>query len=365
MAGLTKLLASLTPPPFVNPDEYDGLELFRWKFFVFRPALFQQEAILLSAVLGYVLFFVYGRWSNRRTATKWLQAHLHVLEAQFSKPKHWIQDGYSDFFNFSTGRRNVASLHTIFTLRPRHDFFQWAFQTGRTFVDLQYRPKDDLQLDFKLPPGVLAHDFVWGVVSKDELLFVKNDRWDLTWTKTTENPALPSKYSVMSEFADVTDGVLKAFPLAKFLEDPKIAPYFRSLSITDQPRDRPTKPLQASQREKHLILSLSAPSASHAADTAEFVAGMFQLIDSLSKIALRPETKTKLKKVREENDKEIKKEAEKDKKEEEADALEAKKAAKRRAEEERIAKLSAADQKKILERERKRSIRKQQSKVAK
>lgn len=108
-----------------------------------------------------------------------LEAHLSVLESQFSKPRHWIQDGYSDFFNFSTGRRNVASLHTVFTLRPRHDFFQWAFQTARTFVDLQYRPTDDLQLDFKLFPGVLAHDFVWGVVSKDELLFVKNDRWDL------------------------------------------------------------------------------------------------------------------------------------------------------------------------------------------
>jgi hypothetical protein len=108
-----------------------------------------------------------------------LNAHLPVLQTQFSKPKHWKQDGYSDFFNFSTGRRNVASLHIIFALRPRHDFFQWAFQTLRTFVDLQYRPKDDLQLDFKLFPGVLAHDFVWGVVSKDELLAVKNDRWDL------------------------------------------------------------------------------------------------------------------------------------------------------------------------------------------
>jgi hypothetical protein len=147
---------------------------------------------------------------------------------------------------------------------------------------------------------------------------------------------------------------------------------------------------------------LSAPSPSHAADTAELVAAMFGLVDSLSKVALRPETKTKLKKVREETDKDIKKEAERDKKEEvrfpkllsqpsflmrdgmqEAEALEAKKAAKRRAEEDRIAKLSAGDQKKvrghrrpkkwsfyrsnlqILERERKRSIRKQQSKVAK
>lgn len=83
-----------------------------------------------------------------------LDAHLPVLEQQFSKPTNegLTQDGNSDFFNFSTGRRNVASLHTIFALRPRHDLFQWAFQVLRTFVDLQYRPKDDLQLDFKLLP---------------------------------------------------------------------------------------------------------------------------------------------------------------------------------------------------------------------
>ncbi|KAJ7498898.1 hypothetical protein FB451DRAFT_1203387 [Mycena latifolia] len=362
MAALTQFLAALTPAPFVNPEHFDGLE-FRWKFFVFRPALLQTEAFLLLGLLSYVAFFFLGQWRNTRKATKWLDAHLPILEQQFSKPKHWVQDGYSDFFNFSTGRRNVASLHVIFALRPRHDFFQWAFQTLRTFVDLQYRPKDSLQLDFRLLPGTLSHDFVWGIVSKDELLSFKDDRWDLTFTKTSENPSLPSKFSVMSEFADVTDGVLKAFPMAKVLDDLKIAPYFRSLSITDQPRDRPTKPLSASQYEKHVILSLSVPSASRAADTAGIVAALFPFIDSLSKVVLRPETKTKLKKVRDEIEKSIKIESEKDKKEEEAEALEVKKAAKRKAEEERIAKLSASDQKKILERERKRSIRKQQGKV--
>jgi hypothetical protein len=43
---------------------------------------------------------------------------------------------------------------------------------------------------------------------------------------------------------------------------------------------------------------------------------MFQLVDSLNKISLRPETKTKLKKVREDIDKAIKTEAEKEQKEE-------------------------------------------------
>lgn len=125
-------------------------------------------------------------------------------------------DGYSDAFNFSTGRRNIASLHTIFILRPRHDFFQWAFQTGRTFVDLQYRPRDNLQLDFKLSSGALNENFVFAIVAKDELLSVKDGRWDLvrifhsyfmkpsksaltqTFTKTSENSVLPPTLSVMS-----------------------------------------------------------------------------------------------------------------------------------------------------------------------
>lgn len=46
-------------------------------------------------------------------------------------------------------------------------------------MDLQYRPQDDLQLDFKLFPSALPYDFVWGLVAKDELLTIKNDRWDL------------------------------------------------------------------------------------------------------------------------------------------------------------------------------------------
>ncbi|KAJ7283631.1 hypothetical protein C8J57DRAFT_1293105 [Mycena rebaudengoi] len=336
-----RLLASLTPPPFVNPDVYDGLELFRWKFLVFRPALFQTEAYILAGLLFYLAAFAYGSWSNGRKANKWLKAHLPILEQQFSKPHKWVQDGHSDFFNFSTGRRSVASLHTIFALRPRHDFFQWAFQTLRTFVDLQYRPKDDLQLDFKLLPDVLPHDFVWAIVSKDELLFVKDDRWDLTFTKTSENPGIPTKFSVMTEFADVTDGVLKNLgPVLQALQDPKVAPYFRSLSVRPSPCSTLPSPSCLPEREKHVILSLSAPSPSRVADTVEL-----------------------LKKVREGTDKDIKVEAEREKKEEEAEALEAKKAAKRKAEEERIAKLSAADQKKVLERERKRSIRKQQGKV--
>jgi Protein of unknown function (DUF1682) len=108
-------------------------------------------------------------------------AHEHIFEAQFSKPTNGgiTQDGYSDFFNFSTGRRAVASLHTVFTLRPRHDLAQLVFQIFYGLYDLNYRPSDDVTLTFKLHNSSAAPSCIWAVVNKSELKDIKKDRWDL------------------------------------------------------------------------------------------------------------------------------------------------------------------------------------------
>ncbi|KIK68153.1 hypothetical protein GYMLUDRAFT_36991 [Collybiopsis luxurians FD-317 M1] len=361
MSTLLNLLGALTPPPFVAPDNFDGLE-YRWKWLTFRPAYFYKEAFLLAVLLFYVAFFFVGQAINSRKAEKCVKVYQDVLASQFSSPyvRGLVRDGHSDFFTFSTGRRNVASLHTIFKLRPYHDFLQTAYQTVWSLVDLQYNPRNVLQFDFKLLPSALPHDFVWAIVDKDELKKIRDDRWDLTFTKTSDHNALPSNLTAMSEFADVTDSILKNNPILDALKDPKIAPYFRSLSVTDQPRERPSK---LSAPEKHVILDLVCPSPSHAADCLALINALFPFVDSLSKISLRPETKNKLKKARETFEKTLKVEAEQAKKEELEQAREDQKAAKRKAEEERISKLSAAEQQKILERERKRSIRKTQGKV--
>ena len=116
----------------------------------------------------------------------------------------------------------------------------------------------------------------------------------------------------------------------------------RRAQITDQPRGRPSA--IPAHKEKHVILSLTAPSPSHAADSIPLVSAVFDLIDALEKVNLRPETKSKLKKTREDFFKTLKDEAEREAREEAADA---KLAAKRRAEEERIASLSAAEQQKV------------------
>ncbi|TFK75889.1 DUF1682-domain-containing protein [Pluteus cervinus] len=365
--ALQSFILSFTPPPVVNPVEYDGLE-FKWNMFVFRPALFKTELYLVGGVLFYALWSVINARINSSRAKSWLNAYLPLYEAQFSQPslRGLTADGSSDYFNFSTGRRNIASLHTIFALCPRHDLLQWSYQIGKTFIDLYYRPTDEVQLDFTLAPGALSSEFVWAVVAKDELLNVKNDRWDLSFTKTTENATLGPTFMVMSEFADVTDNLLKPLGnvnLLALLQDPKVRPYFRSLSITDQPRERPSAPLAQSEREKHVILNLTLPSSSSGIEaTKDLVSSLFVLIDNLNKINLRPETRNKLKKIREDLDHNLKVDALKEKKEEIEQDAQDKKAAKKKAEEDRIAKLPAAEQHKIMEKERKRAIRKSQTK---
>jgi hypothetical protein len=360
-AVLGNFLSGLTPPPYVNPVEYDGWQ-YKRGYMVFRPALLKRELAIVAAFLFYVVVYFVGKSQNVRRATTWLDAHLPVLTTQFSKPTNGglTHDGASDAFNFSTGRRGVTSLHSVFRFRPRHDLIQQAFHFGRSLVDVHYRQVDSLELDFRLAPGAAVPECVFAIVAKDELPSIKDDRWDLTFTRTTENPQLPSSLSVMSEFADVTENLLKPAIVAA-ISDPAVLPYFRSLTLTDQPRERPST--GPAEREKHVILSLIAPPAHAASATKSLVSALFPFIDSLPRVTLRPETKTKLRKTREELDRDLKEEANREKTEEAAQALEDKKAAKKRAEDERVSRLSAVEQQKIAEKERKRLLRKQQGKV--
>ncbi|KAI0750863.1 DUF1682-domain-containing protein [Daedaleopsis nitida] len=376
MASL--IVKYLTPPmPDVSGD-YDGLE-YRWKFLTFRPAYFKNEAFFLGAVLLYVVCYFIGKKTNERRAYKWFEAHLPLYKTQFSRPANsegLVQDGNSDFFAFSTGRRAITSLHTTFTLRPRHDPFQLLYQFARGIIELDYNVYDKLELEFTFREKESAvPECVWAVVSKNEMKQIRNDRWDLTFTRTTDNPALPNSLAVMAEFADITTTLLKPygpFSLTEILSQPDIQPYFRSLSLTDQPRVRPTTPLKPEERSKRLVLSLALPPNARASVTVPLVTAMFQLVDIIAgegklpgargglNAALRPETRTKLRKTREEVDKQIREEAGREKREEEE---EEKASARKKARDERVSKLSAAEQQKVLDREKKRLLRKSQGKV--
>ena len=153
-----------------------------------------------------LVYWKVGQWENRqrlvrfssrshlvtashtpRSITHRYDAHADILAAQFSRPTNdgLTQDGYSDYFNFSTGRRVVASLHTVFTLRPRHDPLQIIYQFLFGLYDFSYSPSDIVTLDFKLHPTAGAPDGVFAVVRKEELRTIKHERWDLVSANPT------------------------------------------------------------------------------------------------------------------------------------------------------------------------------------
>ncbi|KAF8592328.1 DUF1682-domain-containing protein [Ramaria rubella] len=365
---ILNLARQLSPPPILQSQDWNGTE-YRYGRLVFRPAQFKVEGILLSCIAAYFLLWFVGKSQNYRRATAWFEAHLPLLESQFSSPMPasgtLVQDGASDFFNYSTGRRGVMSLHTTASLLPRHDILLRTYDFLWTLYDLTYTPRDEIQLDFTLPPSNPTPPFVWGIIKKDEMAQMRRTRWDLTFTKGTEFSLLPVDLCVFSEAADITESILKfspSLPLTKVLSDPTTLQYFRSLIITDQPSERPMDgPLPAADRSRHVILTLHSPPPSDAAATLPIVSAIFTLIDLLdAKLPLRPETKSKLKTRRDEVDADLVKEAKKERNEEQEDN---KRAAKKKAEEEKIARLSASEQKKLEEKERKKALRKQQGKM--
>ena len=145
-----------------------------------------------------------------------------------------------------------------------------------------------------------------------------------TFTRTTEHTSLPPALSLMSEFADVSDALFKlhlspSTTLSTLLATPPFLAHLRSLSITDQPHERPQSVasyVAQKHASKRVLLDISIPE--HAEDIIPLVDAVFSLVDLLAtgKVVLRPETKAKIRKVREDVEKEIKEEESKEKKEE-------------------------------------------------
>jgi hypothetical protein len=128
------------------------------------------------------------------------EAHTPLFTQQFSRPGQPQWDGFTDAFVFSTGRRVLRSMHSVVRMLPRHDLLQVLWQFAWSNYDLKYTPEDRITLDLMLDEKAAATlpDFVFAIVTKNELSSIKEQRWDLTFTKTTENSALPPTLSVMS-----------------------------------------------------------------------------------------------------------------------------------------------------------------------
>ncbi|KAG6023253.1 hypothetical protein E4U41_002056 [Claviceps citrina] len=358
---------------------------------------FKTEGLILAVAALIFLFHILGARANRSKAKAWIRANAPVLRKEFAlvgfggvptldsedvKPDCLIKEkSLFEFATYASGRQNVAFLDVKLTMTKRFNPILGLIETAASFVsDVFATPRDTVEaflypfdgkenLTVPALPGaeeVRAKDgkstydaFVWCIVHKDCMRRLREDRYDVSLTATKENPKLPRWLVVMSESAEVTDTLLTP----ELIDAVKTAgDDFEYLIVSDQPTEKPAK-LDDTTPRKRLFLKYRLPSGSSSnyGDLVPLFQYFLRLPDLLVHHArFRPEVLKKVRATREAMVAQIRKAAEEEKSEDRLWEKEKAKKAKRDAD---LKGLDAKAQKKYLEKEKEKELRRSQKKL--
>ncbi|EPE04897.1 hypothetical protein F503_00051 [Ophiostoma piceae UAMH 11346] len=366
---------------------------------------FKIEFIIFGMMAVVLIVHVIGTRLNRSKAHGWVKAHVGLLASEFAlvgfgrvpkriegseisdavvleglantaksaDPKSLLKENsLFEFASYATGRQNVAFVDIKLKLIKRFNPIVILAETVLGFfVESMPGPSDTLEatlypFDGKesltitgAPPagaGKSTYDgFVWAIVNKDRMKSVRDDRFDVSITFTKDNAKLPPWLTVMSESAEITESLLTPELVAAAKAAGENLDY---LIISDQPVEKPLT-LDETAPRKRIFLKYRLPSDSSAAAYESLLPIFSYFVRSADILVqsahLRPEVLRKVKATRDDVVKGIKKADEDSKAEERAVEREKQRKAKRDAE------LSALDpkaQKKYLDREREKEMRK-------
>lgn len=356
---------------------------------------FKAEGVIVAISAVILLFHVMGARANRSKARSWIRANGPVLREEFAlvgfggvptmdtddiKPDSLLREkSLFEFATYASGRQNTAFVDVKLTLTKRFNPVVDLVETAAAFLSDLFAPRGDVMEAFLYPfdgkenltlpalpgaeearakDGKSTYDgFVWAVVHKDSMKRLREDRYDVSLTATKDNSKLPAWLTVMSESAEVTDTML-----TKDLVDAVAAAGddFEYLIVSDQPVEKPVK-LEDSRPRKRIFLKYRLPSDNQYDKLVPVFQSFLRLADFLVQNArFRPEVLKKVRATREATIAQIKKAAEEEKSEERLWEKEKAKKAKRDAE---LKGLDAKAQKKYLEKEKEKELRKSQKKL--
>ncbi|KAK7416424.1 hypothetical protein QQX98_005241 [Neonectria punicea] len=354
---------------------------------------FKMEGIIMLMASFIFLVHIIGARANRSKAKAWIRANAPALKSEFAlvgfggvptldndvKPDTLIKEkSLFEFATYATGRQNAAFMDVKLTLTKKFNPIVNAFETALGYFTESFSvPYDVMEattytfdgkesLTVPTLPGTAearAKDpksnydgFVWAVVNKDNMQQAREERYDLSLTLTKDNSKLPVWTTVMSESAEITEALLT----------PELADAVKSagelleyLIISDQPTDKPSTIDETTPR-KRIFLKYRLPSNGNYDDLLPIFTYFLRLPDVLVKAAhFRPEVLKKVRNIRESMINEIKKASEDERAEERLVEKEKARKAKREAD---LKGLDAKAQKKYLDKEREKELRKSQKK---
>ncbi|CUS12008.1 unnamed protein product [Tuber aestivum] len=379
---LTPISAPSTPTG--APIRFDGPWYALWE----RHSLdeFQFEGYILLLLFGILGWHFWGTRRNRAIANKFFSSMSPVLSQEFSyvgfdpygraNTEQPVTADYAlkenhplEFVAYASGRQNVAFMHTTIKLQRRSNpiiwfgehLFAFFFESVPTPTDnatITISPFDGQDAG-KGGPNSKYDNFVWALVNKNQMKRWREDRYDLSLTRTSDWDGLPNWLAVMSENKEIGDTVLTKELKEAVVDCPDILEY---LIVSDQPIDKPTTPAETVPK-KRVTLQVNIPSDMAPTALPKLLQAFIRLVDHLAAVAhFRPEVLRKVKAVREEEAKKLQKQVDEEKAEERQLKRDEDKKLER---EKKLRGMSAEEQKKFLEREREKETRKAMKKQTK
>ncbi|RPB02090.1 DUF1682-domain-containing protein, partial [Choiromyces venosus 120613-1] len=375
-SSLTSISASSTPTG--APIKFDGPWYAVWE----RHSLneFQFEGYVLILLFSILGFHFWGTRRNRAIAKKFFGSISPVLSQEFAyvgfdpfgraNTEQVVTADYAlkenhplEFITYASGRQNIAFMHTTIKLQRRSNPITWFGEhLFAFFFESVPAPTDNATVTIspfdgqdagKGGPSSKYDNFVWALVNKNQMKKWREDRYDLSLTRTSDWDGLPNWLAVMSESKEIGDTILTKELKEAVVGCQDILEY---LIVSDQPVDKPTT-LAETVPKKRVTLQVNIPSdTASSSDLPKLLQAFIRLVDHLAAVAhFRPEVLRKVKAVREEEAKKLQKQADEEKAEERQNKRDEDKKLER---ERKLRGMSAEEQKKFLEREREKETRK-------
>lgn len=330
------------------------------------PYDFKFEFLALLLIAGYVGLYFVGKEKNEKIAREKFQSIYRQLYDNFALvgvkqgAAPLAKDGTDLFLSYVSGRKNVAYGHITIQTLPRADLL--VGYTMKSVYGMYFDQEsivDRMTLDFTLPAAF--DGFVFGVLNKSVMRYQRIANWDLQFTKTNDAP-FSNSFVIMTETAEVSEKILNK-EMIQIITD--MSDSLEYIVISDQPCQQP-KSSEQDKSIRNLRVSILLGSASATSSNLNMlIATILDLADNLPKQALKISSngQKKLALAREDTYKLIGKQLALEAAEDAPKRL-TRKEIREKEKRESIGKLSAKDQKKALEKERERALKKGQSKMS-
>ncbi|KAJ3010362.1 hypothetical protein HKX48_007447 [Thoreauomyces humboldtii] len=343
----------------------------------------KYEAIIMSALLTYVIAFFIVRTMNNRISRSWLTATKGVWDRNFSKVMDdYVGEGPRSYVFYATGRQYVQNVYGRLRLAPRYDPFDMLWNLALGSSSPSY---DKMTLTATLN-GEESDAMVLAIILKEHVKKVNANRWDVSeFPKKREvtsrvGGTFPSQYTALAdapefinmlwEDADVRKGLWASLGLDSNGKGEAFTyPLIEQLILTDLPIEKPTKMEDLENVSKTLTMVLRLPTlntlndreSAALIDITEMFMTIIDYIGQFGLSTLQPETRSKITRVRQAASASILKAAEAERKE----ALAKKKFEEKRARDQEATKLSPEEQRKYEEKERKKLAKRNLAKQGK